>query len=181
MTPRPDPRALIAGLGALVVGAAVIAGVLAIEPPGAMRDRRLDEARLAAVQRVATGAQCAYTFTGRPPATLAAIETDFLQARKALPAGACTVFELSDADARAVDYRADGPDHVVLCANFRRPTPRDAPDLAPRAHGEFPELARPRAQAGRHCYRVRLVNLAAGEGAAKAAAERPAPTPSPST
>lgn len=168
MTPRPDLRALIAGLGALAVAGAVIAGVLAIEPPGAMRDARLDEARLAAVQRLAAAAQCAYTFTGRPPATLAAIETDFLQARKAVPGGACTVYEPRPDDARAVAYRPDGPDHVVLCADFRRPTPRDAPDLAPRPAGDFPELAQPRAQAGRHCYRVRLVNLAAGEGAAKA-------------
>lgn len=165
MNRRPDPRPWIAGLGAVAVVATVIAGYLAIGTPGQARAQRLDEARLETLRKIAAGAQCAYTFTGRAPASIAQIRTDFLERRIAVAGGGCTVFELPAEEAQAVSYRPAGADHVILCAEFLRPSPKDETAGPIRALGEFPEFAEPRAAAGRHCYRVRLVNQSAGETA----------------
>lgn len=165
MNRRPDPRPWIAGVGAVAVVGAVVAGYLAIDTPGQVRAQRLDEARLETLRKIAAGAQCAYTFTGRAPASLDQIRTDFLERRIAVAGGGCTVFELPAEEAQTVSYRPAGADHVILCAEFSRPSPRDEASDYVRAPGGFPEFAEPRPAAGRHCYRVRLVNQSAAEAA----------------
>jgi hypothetical protein len=156
-----DLGAWIIGIGAVAIIAAVVAGYLAVPDPGDARALRLDSARLTTMQRIATGAQCAYTFTDRVPASIAEIRSDFLERRIAVADGRCGAVLFTPAEEETVTYEADGEDHVILCAEFRRPSPPQpsAVETPPRYNGaaEFPELDAPRATAGRHCYRIRLV------------------------
>jgi hypothetical protein len=150
----------IVGIGAAAVVAAVVAGLFAVPDPGDARALRLDSARLSTMQRVATAAQCAYTFTDRVPASIDDIRGDFLEHRVAVAVGDCTSVQFTPAEEATVSYEADGADHIILCAEFLRPTPpQPAVDGPMRYDGAagFPEFQQPRAAAGRHCYRVRLV------------------------
>lgn len=155
-----DLGAWIVGIGAAIVVAAVVAGYLAVPDPGEARALRLDAARLETMQRIATGAQCAYTFTDRVPASMAEIRNDFLEHRVAVAVGNCGAVPFTPAEEGTVSYEAEGAEHIVLCAEFRRPSPPQPAGEAPTRYdgsAEFPELLEPRAAAGRHCYRVRLV------------------------
>jgi hypothetical protein len=156
-----DLGAWIVGAAAIVVVAALIAGYLIIPDPGEARALRLDQLRLETMQRIATGAQCAYTFTGRVPDSIAAVRQDFLERRIAVAVGECSAVQFTPAEEETVSYEAEAPEHIVLCADFRRPTPEERAELQPRYYGgpvaEFPELREPRVAAGRHCYRIRLV------------------------
>lgn len=155
-----DVGAWIIGLGAAVVIAALVAGYLAVPNPGDARALRLDEARLEAMRRIATGAQCAYTFTDRVPVSIAEIRSDFLERRVAIALGNCGLVQFTRSQEAMVSYETEGGEHIVLCADFRRPSePQHVSDEARRYSGaaEFPELLEPRPAAGRHCYRIRLV------------------------
>jgi hypothetical protein len=157
---RLDLGAWIAGIGAVVVVAAVIGGYFMIPDPGEARALRLDAARLMTMQRIATGAQCAYTFTDRVPGSIAEIRRDFLERRVAVAVGNCSAVLFTPAEEETVSYEAADEEHIILCAEFRRPTPPpSAAETQPRYNGaaEFPELLEPRSVAGRHCYRIRLV------------------------
>jgi hypothetical protein len=165
MSRRPDLGGAIALLGAVAVVVAVIAGYVAIGGPGKARDLRLDAERLATLQTLAAGAQCAYGFTGRAPASIAQIRTDFLERRGAVETGVCSGFSLPETQAATLAYRVDGADHIVLCADFARPSP-PAEEVTPT--WSAPELAVPRPTAGRHCYRIRLLKPAPSAGKAAA-------------
>jgi hypothetical protein len=171
-----DLGAWIVGLGALVVAAAVIAGFFAIPDPGEARALRLDAARLESMQRIATAAQCAYTFTGRVPSSTSEIRQDFLERRVAVSVGVCGAAQFTEAEAESVSYAADGAEHIILCADFHRPTPPEPGALQPRYYSpvaEFPEFREPRAAPGRHCYRVRLVRQVVPSSPAAAAERAP--------
>jgi hypothetical protein len=151
--------------GAAAVVAAVIAGYLAIDSPGEARALRLDAQRLSAMQRIATAAQCAYTFTDRVPSSIEEIRADFLERRVAVAGANCTSVQFTPAEVESISYAADGEEHIVLCAEFRRPSPpaaeaRPLDGYSYAAPTDFPEFQAPRAAAGRHCYRIRLVKLA---------------------
>lgn len=170
-----DLGAWIVGLGAALVIAAVVAGFFAIPDPGEARALRLDQARLETMQRIATGAQCAYTFTGRVPVSIAEIRQDFLERRVAVAVGECSAVQFTPAEEETISYAADGPEHILICADFRRPTPPERADQQQRYYGpvaEFPELREPRAAAGRHCYRIRLVAQALPSASPDAATPR---------
>jgi hypothetical protein len=161
MNRQLDVGAWIAGVGAVAVVAAVIAGYFSVASPGQARALRLDAQRLATMQRLAAAAQCAYTFTDRVPASIEEIRRDFLERRISVD-GRCTSVQFTPGEAESVSYAADGAEHIILCGEFRRPSPR-APDAATpepfNAFADFPEFQAPRAAAGRHCYRIRLVKL----------------------
>lgn len=164
-----DAAPILAGLGAFAVAVTFVAGYLSIENPVAAREYRLDDARLETLKRVATAAQCAFTFTSQVPASYRAIETAFAEKRTQV-FGDCVLVRYTQQDEAVVTYRADDADHIELCTDFLRPT-REAPadgSVAPFGVATFPEFEAKRAAAGRHCYRVRLVNSGS-----------PAPLPEP--
>jgi hypothetical protein len=151
---------LLAALGAVAVVAAAVAGYWSIEDPIAVRELRLDDARLETMRKIAAAAQCAYNFTGRVPASYGDIRTAFEEERTVAYAG-CYAVSFAARDESEVDYRADGPAHIRLCAPFLRASRESKDDVAavPSAVTTFPELGEKRAAPGRHCYRIRMVKL----------------------
>jgi hypothetical protein len=157
MTKKPDPGVWIAALsGAAVIGA-VVAGLLAVRSPGEARALRLDARRIGQMEAIAAAAQCAYTFTGRVPATVDEIRTDLRDRRRAV--GACRHVELADRP-NSISYSPDGPGHIKLCSVFSRPSPLSREPSSRRFNrdADFPELDERRTSAGQHCFRIRLVD-----------------------
>lgn len=162
MRGMPDPRRAIAAAGAVAVAGSVVAGLFAIDPPWRARAYQLDEARLGALQSLAGAAQCAYSFTGRAPASIAQIREDYLMSHAPVAGGDCAGFSLPEEMLKDVDYSAPHLDRIRLCAVFSLPTrPQDngRPDIPIVAAGQFPELATRRPSAGRYCFDVRLNRL----------------------
>lgn len=155
-----DAAPLLAALGFFAVAAAAIAGYQSIEDPIAARELRLDDARLETMRRIAAAAQCAFSFTGRIPATYAEIRSIFEEERTAAY-GECVAVSYSVRDEARIGYQADGAAHIRLCGAFLRASRADTAGrevfvYPPR---NFPELDEKRTAAGRHCYRVRMVKL----------------------
>jgi hypothetical protein len=154
-----DVGAWIAGLGAVVVSAAIVVGYLSIPDPGEARALRLDNASLMTMQRIAASAQCAYTFTGHAPASIEDIRTAFLEHRTSVAGGICTIVQFTDAEAQTISYSAASEDSISLCAEFRLPSPKGTATNEFTMLTDFPELQQQRLSAGRHCYIIRLVRL----------------------
>ena len=159
LTSKPDFGIWIAAAGALAVIGAVVAGFLAVGSPEDARAQRLDEARLVAMQQVATAAQCAFTFTNRVPASVDEVRSSIFNQRIVTAGYNCGQLPFALPEDRSVSYAAEGEDHIELCANFNRPTSPSSGNLSnsPYMLAEFPELREPRTVAGGHCYRIRLV------------------------
>lgn len=163
MTKRADLGVWIAGASALVIAGAVAAGLIVAGNPADVRAERIDKGQLVRMTQIAAAAQCAFTYTGEIPANFAAIETALRERRRAVPA--CDHMALGPDGAGAIAYASIPPDQIELCANFERPSPAapaggQAPSGIVVAGTDFPELRQPRPSAGRHCYRVRLVDQA---------------------
>jgi hypothetical protein len=106
------------------------------------------------LQDIAVSAQCAFSYTGEVPQTLADIQAAFARRNDAIDD--CAAASPSP-PANGISYAAGGPQHIELCAEFRRATP--AHWRTPLRRSAFPEFAETRTAAGRHCYRIRLVSL----------------------
>lgn len=162
MTKKSNLETWIVGVSAAVIVAAVVAGFAAVGGPGSARAHRIDELRLAAMNEIATAAQCAYSVTGAAPASLQEIETALAALRTS--EGPCQGATFDADRERRVSYQADDPDHINLCAEFLRPSPSAAnAEINGPREGPlyFSELHEPREAAGRHCYRVRLARQTA--------------------
>lgn len=160
MRGRPDPRRAIAAAGAVALAASLVAGLFAIDPPWRARAYQLDEVRLDTLQSLAGAAQCAYSFTGRAPASIAQIRDDFLMSHAPVAGGDCASFSLPDEMLKDVDYSAPHQDRIRLCTVFLMPTrPQDGASDRPTSAGPFPELTIRRPSAGRYCFDVRLNRL----------------------
>jgi hypothetical protein len=160
------------------VAVAFAAGILSIENPIAAREFRLDGARLDAVRRVAGAAQCAYSFTDRVPSSYREIRADF--AERSVPVyGSCNIVQFTANDERVVAYQVEDASHIRLCADFLRPSraPTDDPVELRYPAQDVPEFDETRAAAGRHCFRIRLVNLPPAGSQPEPA--QPAPPPAP--
>jgi hypothetical protein len=155
-----DVAPLLAGVGVAAVLIAAIAGYRSIEDPIAVRELRLDDARLETMRRVAAAAQCAYSFTGRIPQSYAEIRSAFEDERTAAY-GECVAVGYAASDETRVSYEADDAAHVRLCSTFQRESRAGTgePTVATYPPRVFPELDQKRTAAGRHCYRVRMVKL----------------------
>ena len=168
MTKRADLGVWIAGASALVVAGAVAAGLIVAGNPADVRAERIDQSRLVRMGQIAAAAQCAFTYGGEVPVDFAAMETTLRERRRAGPA--CDHVSLAPAETDAIAYAPMPPDRIELCANFERPSSAAQArgqavwvndDLGVVSAGtDFPELREPRPSAGRHCYRVRLVDQA---------------------
>ncbi|MBY0565504.1 MAG: hypothetical protein K2P58_15150 [Hyphomonadaceae bacterium] len=160
MTKRHDSGVWIAGLSAVVIAGAVTAGLFVAGNPADVRAERIDQATVQRMNQIAMAAQCAFTYTGDVPADPLAIEAALRERRRAV--AVCDHVSFAIPPAEAVSYAPLPPDRIELCATFQRPTPAEGqarPDFTVAVPGtEFPELREARGGAGRHCYRVRLVD-----------------------
>jgi len=157
---RFDLAPLLAALGLATVTIAAIAGYSSIEDPIAVRELRLDDARLETMRRVAAAAQCAYSFTGRIPESFAEIRSAFEEERTAAY-GECVAVAYGPRDEARISYQADGAAHIRLCATFLRASRAGTgePQVYTFPPRNLPEFDQRRTAAGRHCYRVRMVKL----------------------
>ncbi|MES1203579.1 MAG: hypothetical protein ABUS57_19255 [Pseudomonadota bacterium] len=161
MTNKLDAGMLIGIVSGAAVIAAIIAGFIAVGGPGDARARRLDQAQLDDMAQIADAAQCAYSYKRAIPASLAEIDTDIRD--RQFNVSSCE--DAATPKNTAIAYAPAGADSIELCADFQRPYSANETDtpgyvLGRNFRGHFPELRQPRASGGRHCYRVRLLNLA---------------------
>ena len=154
MTSKPDLGLIVAVVSGIVIIAAIIAGLVAVGGPGDARERRLDDLHYQAIGEVATAAQCVYAETGVLPASIE--EARLSVADISVGEGECARVALRYDLESVVGYDVAAPDHINLCADFRRPTApgdrRQRQDYADR----FPELAEPRTEIGRRCYLIQV-------------------------
>jgi len=162
LTKKLDLGAIIAGLSALVVVGAVVAGLIAVGGPGDARALRLDALMLRDMQSIATAAECVYTFKNKVPASTEEIRTGMAQ-RPSNMVGTCDQLYRRPRNEAAIAYSVENADHIRLCATFQRATPPEG-QTAPIPYDspvtDFPELQEPRNAAGRHCYVVHLQKVA---------------------
>jgi hypothetical protein len=156
VTSNRDLGPILAAVGGAVILGAVIWGFIAVGGPGDARAQRLDDARLNVMIEYASRAQCAYYVTGRvPPSPDEARQI----AEQAQNTGAVTGCPygwnggVSEASRESVSYKPLSPDQIGLCADFRQPSRKNAPQYGP---SNFPELDEPRTAPGQHCYTVKL-------------------------
>ena len=123
MTSKSSLGVWIAGIGAITVFAAVIAGFLSVGSPGDARAQRLDDARLMTMHQIAAAAQCAFAFTNKVPASLDEIHRAFVERRAAVAVGVCNYVEIRPDEESAISYQANDSEHIMLCGAFRRPSP----------------------------------------------------------
>lgn len=154
---------LLPWTGAATVVAASFAGYLSIQDPITVRELRLDNARLVALKRIAISAQCAYSFTGRIPASYKEIRLDFEERRIAIQGSDCNAVKFSTEDEALATYQASGEAHIRICSSFLHKSEAISADLAydgpPYYSSSFPELEEKRPAGGRHCFTIRIVKL----------------------
>ncbi len=168
MTSKRSLGPILAMAGAAIVGAAVVAGFIAIGGPGDARDRRLDEMMIGKMTDVANIAQCAFNATGVVSASIedAAKTRGWLDpdvAPELCSFGTTTEHRTVSSGAEPgaagdVSYAALPPNRIKVCGNFRRPSTATDTECRGICYGRrsYPELLEPRLTAGQHCYEIQL-------------------------
>jgi type II secretory pathway pseudopilin PulG len=122
---------VVIGLGIAVVGAAIVGGLTMIGSPGAARQRRMDERRVADLAAIGRATDLYRSRRGTLPKGLDALAAE-------AGAGISTL----DPDTREpYEYRAIDSDSYELCARFQQPSGRPGMALDFWDH-----------QAGRQCF-----------------------------
>lgn len=172
MTSKRNLGPILAMAGAAIVGAAVVAGFIAVGGPGDARDRRLDEQTMGKIMSSTEIAQCAFNVSAAAPASPEEATQIFARSAAAGKQQNCSQelrIDLKDMVKTGgqptapgdVVYEKLGKDRIRLCGNFRRPFDPSRPP--PESYGGwrdvfYPNWRQPRPNSGVYCYNIDLVS-----------------------